>query len=266
MIKKIALALAIVVLAIAGAAYYFASNLDSLVKAVIERYGSEATQTRVTLKSVELKPTSGSGSLSGLVVANPKGFSGPEAISLGDIRVTLDIGSLQSNPIIIKDVQIIQPSISYEYASSGGNLETIQKNVQAYAAKFGGGQTEPKAGSASTGGEASKQPERKVIIENLVIRDGKIAASHAALQGRVISASLPTIQLKDIGKGSNGATPAEVAEKVLGTISAQASRVATGELQKQLGNLLKDPAGAIGGATGGAAGGAADKLKGLLGK
>jgi hypothetical protein len=266
MIKKIALALAIVVLAIAGAAYYFASNLDSLVKAVIERYGSEATQTRVTLKSVELKPTSGSGSLSGLVVGNPKGFSGAEAISLGDIRVTLDIGSLQSNPIIIKDVQIIQPSISYEYASGGGNLETIQKNVQAYAAKFGGGQTEPKAGSASTGGEASKQPERKVIIENLVIRDGKIAASHAALQGRAISASLPTIQLKDIGKGSNGATPAEVAEKVLGTISAQASRVATGELQKQLGNLLKDPAGAIGGATGGAAGGAADKLKGLLGK
>lgn len=265
MIKKIALAIAIVVLAIAGAAYYFASNLDSLVKAVVERYGSEATQARVTLKSVELKPTSGSGSLSGLVVGNPKGFSGAEAISLGDIRVTLDIASLQSNPIIIKDVQIIQPSISYEYASSGGNLEIIQKNVQAYAAKFGSGQTEPKVGTASTG-EASKQPERKVIIENLVIRDGKITASHAALQGRTISAGLPTIQLKDIGKGNNGATPAEVTEKVIGTISAQASRVATGELQKQLGNLLKDSAGAIGGATGGPAGGATDKLKGLLGK
>jgi len=53
MIKKIALALAVVVLAIAGAAYYFASNIDSIVKAVVERYGSEATQTSVKLKSVK---------------------------------------------------------------------------------------------------------------------------------------------------------------------------------------------------------------------
>ncbi|MCW0234488.1 MAG: hypothetical protein OJJ21_12885 [Ferrovibrio sp.] len=273
MIKKIALAVAIVVIAIAGAAYYFASNIDSLVKAVVERYGSEATQTSVTLKAVKLSITDGSGELSALTVKNPKGFSSADAITLGDIRMALDISTLQSNTIVIKDVTILQPAVLYEYAGGGGNLETIQKNVQSYAAKFSGGKTTPDqsaGGSAGADKTASKQPEKKVIIENLVIRDGKIAMTHQALQGRTLSAPLPTIQLKDIGKDKGGATPAEVAEKVIGTISAQASRVATAELQKQVGTLLKDQAGGLLGGTGGGSttGGSSptDKLKGLLGK
>lgn len=276
MMKKIALAVAILVIAIAGAVYYFASNLDSIVKAVIERYGSEATQASVTLKSVKLSVTEGSGQLSSLAVKNPKGFSGADAITLGDIKVALDLSTLQSNTIVVKDVTILQPSVLYEYAGGGANLQALQKNVQSYAAKFSGGKTEPNKSAGDPGQAASKQPEKKLIIENLVIRDGKVAVTHQALQGRTLSTSLPTIQLKDIGKDKGGATPAEVADKVIGAISAQASRVATAELQKQAGDLLKNQAGGLlGGATGGATGGSTggtgggsttDKLKGLLGK
>ena len=272
MMKKIALAVAIVVIAIAGAAYYFASNIDSIVKTVVERYGSEATQAKVTLKSVKLSITEGKGELNALAVQNPKGFSSSDAIALGDIKVALDLSTLQSNTIVIKDVTILQPSVLYEYAGGSGNLEALQKNVQSYAAKFSGGKTEPNKSAGDPAQSASKQPEKKVIIENLVIRDGKVAATHQALQGRTISANLPTIQLKDIGKDKGGATPAEVAEKVIGSISAAASRVATAELQKQAGDLLKNQAGGLlGGATGGATGGTTggsttDKLKGLLGK
>lgn len=264
MIKKLALAFAIVVVAIAGAAYYFASNLDSLVKAVVERYGSEATQARVSLKAVELSPTSGAGRLQGLTVGNPKGFATSEAIVLGDVRVSLDISTLQSNPIIIKEVLITQPAVTYEYAGGGSNLEVIQKNVQAYAARFSGSRPAggTQGGSATTGSKTDAAAERKVIIERLLVTDGKIGISHAALQGRSLSSPLPTIELKDIGKDKGGATPAEVADKVIGTISAQASRVASADLQKQLGAALKDQAGKIGGG----AEGAAEKLKGLLGK
>ena len=259
MIKKLALAFAIVVVALAGAAYYFASNLDSLVKAVVERYGSEATQARVSLKAVELSPTSGAGRLQGLTVGNPKGFATAEAISLGDIRVSLDIATLQSNPIVIKEVVIAQPAVTYEYAGGGSNLETIQKNVQAYAARFGG---QPARSVGNQGSKSDAAAERKVIIERLLVTDGKIGVSHAALQGRSMTSSLPTIELRDIGKDKGGASPAEVADKVIGTISAQVARVASADLQKQLGAALKEQAGAIGGA----AGGAADRLKGLLGK
>lgn len=274
MMKKFALALAIVIIAVAGAVYYFASNVDSIVKAVIERYGSEATQSSVTLKSVALSFTEGSGALGTLAVKNPKGFSSADAMTLGEIKVTLDISTLQSNTIVVKDVTILQPTVLYEYAGAGANLETIQKNVQSYAAKFSGGKTAPDQAAGNPSQAASQQPEKKVIIENLVIRDGKITATHQALQGRTISAALPNIQLKDIGKDKGGATPAEVAEKVIGSISAAASRVASAELQKQAGDLIRNQAGGLLGGAAGAgttgsgsgSGSTTDKLKGLLGK
>src|SRR3546814_20948760 len=128
MIKKVALVFAVLVVVIAGGVYYFASNLDGIVKAAIEKYGSEATQAKVSLKGVELSPTQGSGSLKGLVIGNPKGFSTPEAMSLGDVSISLDIGSLQSNPIVIKQVLIEQPAITYEYGAADSNLQAIQKN------------------------------------------------------------------------------------------------------------------------------------------
>ena len=276
MMKKFALALAIVIIAVAGAVYYFASNVDSIVKAVIERYGSEATQSSVTLKSVALSFTEGSGALGTLAVKNPKGFSSADAMTLGEIKVTLDISTLQSNTIVVKDVTILQPTVLYEYAGAGANLETIQKNVQSYAAKFSGGKTAPDQAAGNPSQAASQQPEKKVIIENLVIRDGKITATHQALQGRTISAALPNIQLKDIGKDKGGATPAEVAEKVIGSISAAASRVASAELQKQAGDLIRNQAGGLlggaagagttGSGSGSGSGSTTDKLKGLLGK
>lgn len=256
MLKKVALVFAVLVVVIAGGIYYFASNLDGIVKAAIEKYGSEATQAKVSLKAVELSPAQGSGSVKGLVIGNPKGFSTPEAMSLGDVSISLDIGSLQSNPIVIKQVLIEQPAITYEYGAGGSNLQAIQKNVQAYAASFGG--SSGKADSSASAG-SDKGSEKKVVIQDLLISGGKIGISAAALQGRSLSSPLPTIHLKDIGKDKGGATPAEVAQKIIGTISAEASQIAASDLQKQLGTLLKDGAG-------GAAGGAADKLKGLLGK
>lgn len=266
MVKKVALALAVIVLIIAGGVYYLFSNLDSLVKVAIETYGTEATQARVSVGKVTIGLREGSGAITDLKVANPKGFNTPEALSLGDISLKLDTATLQQNPIVIKEVTITRPKVTYEYASAGGNLETIQKNTQAYAQKMGAGGSKPN-GAATP--QKDGKAETKVIIERLVVSGGQIAMSHAALQGRELSAALPTITLTDIGKSQGGASPAEVAEKVLGTISQQAARVASGELQKQLGDQLK---GAIGGAAGaaggaaGAAGGAADKLKGLLGK
>src|SRR3546814_1619733 len=73
---------------------------------------------------------------------------------------------------------------------------------------------------------------------DLVISGGKIGISAAALQGRSLSSPLPTIHLKDIGKDKGGASPAEVAQKIIGTISAEASQIAARDLQKQLAPML----------------------------
>jgi hypothetical protein len=239
MLKKVLIGIAalvvVVVVAVGGGLYYLYSNLDSIVKAAIESYGGDATQTKVSVKDVKLSLTSGEGTISGLIVGNPKGFATPESLALGSVSVKIDTDSVTKMvsdpkaPVVIKEVVIAAPAITYERGASTGNLETIQQNVTRYA---GIDQSKPAAKPAS-GGKA----EPKFIIENLYVRDGKIAISHSALQGRTVSSGLPTIHLKDIGKDKGGASPAEVADKVLGAITQQASKIASVDLDKALGQL-----------------------------
>ena len=134
--KKLGITLAVLLLLIAGAAYYLFSNLNSLIKAAIEKYGSAATQTEVSVDSVHLSLTSGTGSISGISIGNPAGFSSNQALTLGQAAVQVDTSSIAGNgPIVIDNVTIAQPHVTYEVKGlgEGSNLQTIQHNVQAYA-------------------------------------------------------------------------------------------------------------------------------------
>jgi hypothetical protein len=264
MLKKLLIGLAaiavLLVVVIGGGVYYLYSNLDALVKAAIESYGGDATQTKVSVQSVKLSLTSGEGSISGLVIGNPSGFATPESLSLGSVSVKVDTNSVTKMPVVIKEVVIAAPSITYERGTSGGNLEKIQENVHRYA-----GLDQSKPAAKPAGGK----DEQKFIIENLYVRDGKIAISHSALQGRTLASGLPTIHLKDIGKDKGGASPAEVADKVLGAITQQASKIASVDLDKTLGQLKGAVGQQIQGVTGAAQqqlpGNVGDRLQGILG-
>ncbi len=260
MLKKILIGLGVLVVLIAGGLYYVWSNAGSYIKTALEHYGSQATQTTVKVDKVGLSPFGGEASLSGISIGNPKGYATPSAFALNQVGVKVDIGTVRSNTIVVKEINIDRPQITYEAGGTGGsNLQALQKNVQDYAAKMGGGSAPQKpAGSSS-------EPEKKLIIENLYVRNGQIAASHSALKGQVVNTALPTIHLTNIGKAKGGATPAEVANEVIGAISAQAAKVAAADLTKQL-DLLKGaiPGGIPGGA--GTGGGMGDQLRGLMGK
>ena len=113
------------------------------------------------------------------------------------------------------------------------------------------------------------------------MRDGKVGVSATFLQGKELSASLPTIHLKDIGKKEGGATPAEVADQLMTAITKSAtSAVSALNLDKMMGGAKKMLEGGAEGAKkmleGGAGGatktledatkGVGDTLKGLMGK
>ncbi len=263
--KKVLIGIAVVavllVVAVGGGLYYLYSNLDGIVKAAIESYGSDATQAKVSVQDVKLSLTSGEGSISGLVVGNPSGFATPQALSLGNVSVKVDTASVTGTPVVIKEVVVAAPSITYERGTSSGNLETIQQNVTRYA---GLDKAKPAEKPAAGG-----KDEPKFIIENLYVRDGKIAISHTALQGKTLSSGLPTIHLKDIGKDKGGASPAEIADKVLGAITQQAVKIASIDLDKAIGQIrgvvdqqLKGVGGAVQQQVPGNVG---DRLQGILG-
>jgi uncharacterized protein involved in outer membrane biogenesis len=236
----------VLIVVIAVGVYWFASNLDSLIKTAIETYGSEITKTEVTLDKVEISPTSGAGSLSGLKMGNPAGFKSDSAFNLGQVSVALDTSSLGSDTIVIKEIVIAAPAVTYEIGANGSNIDAIRKNVESYTGAAG-------SGGSSSGG--ANEGEIKMVIENLYIRDGKVNVSATALGGKSLGAPLPTIHLKDIGKDSGGATPGEVADKVIKAVSKGATKaVGTLNLDKVLGgatgvakDAMEKGKGAVGG-------------------
>ena len=226
-------------------------NLDRGIKAAVETLGPKYTQADVSLNEVDLSLKTGKGSLRGLTVGNPAGFKTAQAFSLGEITVQVDTSTVTSDVIVIEQIRILAPQITYESGKNGSNLDQLQKNVTAAAG--GAGET--------TGTEQGDSAEKavKLIIRDLQINDGKLSYSNALLGDTTVDVALPAIQLTNIGEKSGGATSAEVVKQVLAAInrkagSAIANSADIDKLKSQLQDQLKEKANkAVG-----------DKLKGLF--
>ena len=168
----------------------------------------------MSLAEVEISATSGEGILRGLKVGNPEPFKTDSAFSLGKVSVTIDPATITSGTIVIKEIVVSLPEITYELGSSGSNIDAIQKNVENYLGSSDeSGSTQEATATAEDDGEGTK-----LIIENLIIRGGKIKVSATLLKGKTLDASLPDIHLKDIGKDEGGASPGDIIEKVVASL------------------------------------------------
>jgi len=211
--------------------YFLYSSLDSIVKAAVEKYGSEITQAAVRLNSVKIELASGKGALRGLTVANPAGFKTDRAFSLGEISVQLDAASVMKDTVIIKEISISAPEVTYEFGLKGSNIDALKRNVDAYVAR--GKEQSGKGASPKDEGRGGK----KLVVEHLYVRNGKVNISAPELQGKTASAALPDIHLADIGKKSDGATAGELAEQVLGAMGRGAANAAvSSEIGKMIGS------------------------------
>src|SRR6185503_12310239 len=115
-----------------------------------------ACGTEVTLKSANVSIRNGDGKLSGLVVGNPKGYGTSNAFELDDIHLKLDTSTVMKDVVVIDDITIDKPHVTYEVGPGGSNVAVIQANCCAYA---GVGSDPPKAEKAEGG--------RKFIVKSL---------------------------------------------------------------------------------------------------
>ncbi len=233
-LKPIVLGLAVVVVIGVGyGAYYLLSNLDSIVKSAIEQYGSEITGTRVRVGSVKITLTEGRGTIRGLRVGNPSGFSSNDVFSLGEITLDLDTGSITESPVVIETLTIAAPQVRYEMsANAKSNLDAILANVKKYQ---GGGGGQPAA--EESGGEALK-----LKVQKFTFQDGKIDVDVTALAGagKDTSVALPALTMKNLG-GKSGAPPGDIGAEVIRKYSEKiVAAVAKQQLQSGAGKLLEN--------------------------
>jgi len=207
--KTILLVLGTIVLLVAAALIFLLQNIDGIVKAAIEKYGSEAAGTAVRVESVRIELKNGTGSIRGVTVANPSGFSAANLFSLGEVAIVLDASSLTSDLPVIKEIRIAAPAFRYEVnARAQTNLGIIQQNLKHFSAS--GGQRSEAASKKETG-------ETRLLVKRLSIADGQGTLDLSAFNGRTLEAKMPPVTLTDIG-GRRGVTPAALGETVLAAL------------------------------------------------
>jgi uncharacterized protein involved in outer membrane biogenesis len=193
--------------------------LDAGIKKGIETFGPQLTKVSVQLDAVKLSVLSGRGHLKGLVVGNPEGYKTPFAIRVGDASLALQPGSLFSDKIVIRSVNVQAPEIAFEGGLGGNNLKQIQANVDA---AVGGGQSAP----ATTSPPPPAGPGKKLQVDDFVISGGKVHVTLTGVAGKTTTVPLPDIHLSQLGTGPEGITAADLTRKVLDAVLAKAVEAA----------------------------------------
>jgi len=236
----------IVVLLIIVALTMIGVYLNSIIKAGVEAVGPKITGTTVKLDAVDLFPFSGQGRLKGLVVGNPPGFQAERAFKLADAKVKVDLKSALSDKLIIEEILIDGPEITYEGGPSGSNISKIQENVAAF-----GKSVAPKE-AAESKSQRRDPTQKKVQINHFIVKNAQLNASTSMLKGKTLMIPMPDIHLKDIGKDSGGVTVQTAAAEIFAAVnkSVVQSVASSGKLLEKAAEAAGEAAKNIGGEAG----------------
>ncbi len=232
-IKHIFFALIAIIFIGAAAAVMF---MENIVKTAVHKYGSEIVGTSVELRGFSLNPFKGTASIRGFTVANPQNYQTPHLFNLGGISVKIDMKSVFTDTIVIEDITVSKPVITYEMLSlNQNNIKQIQENVaQNTSSAAASEQKDAKADAKS-----ASAPAKKVIIRKLTIAEGELqAVTSLQKDAAKIDVKLPAIVLSDIGGDKTGkgesiaASVSKIITKILNTASQTVVKNNLGDLKK----------------------------------
>lgn len=214
----------IVIVLVAGWLY-----LEPLVKGVVNKFGTQVAGTEVTLAGFSLHPLDGEVEIKGFRVANPEGYTTPNLLSLGGVFVKVDPKSLFSDTIVVENVRITKPELTYEMPNfSTSNVMQLQENVAKNTAK-----TSAPAAKEETK-EASSAPAKNVVIRKVLVEDGALSALTPLQKNKEpLVLKLPAIEINGIGDGKKNMTIDQSIAVVFNKILFNATSVVT----KELGNV-----------------------------
>lgn len=256
--------------------------LGPIVRTTAEKLGPSVLGTRVDVTNAHMRVLSGLVKMEGVVVGPPEGFDA-NVFEMQNFRVDLDTASLfggADEPIVVRDITIEGPFVTYELKGLRDNLHKLLANLGA----DDDGEEKPEEKKEVE----KKEGGRKVVIEHFLFKDAKVRVAVAGGKGAVVP--LPDIELKDIGRSSGGATALDATGQILrqitvGTViavkdvlvdlggaavdaaagAAGAAADAVGDAAGAAADAVGDAAGAAADAIGDAAGKAADAVTGALG-
>lgn len=223
--------------------------LGPIVKKAVNTVGPKITGTRVELDAAKISPLTGGGTLAGLFVGNPEGWTGDKAFYLSEVRASVQPASLIGDCIVVNEVFIDGPEFVYErrgLLGGGSNIDALLKQIET---NTGGGAKTPSAEP----GEAPAGEPKKFAIKSFRLQNAKVTLIGL---GQEVTLPLPPLTITDLGVKEGGITADQAATAVLKQVLSQISVVAADAVKQAGGAVLQ------GGAAGGEA--AKDAAKGAL--
>lgn len=222
----------LLLLLIAGGAYYMLSGAGDFIRTQIEQQGSKYLGTSVSVFSVDLALTEGRMTISDLDIDNPKGFSNEDAFSV-DV-ITLDLGDITGEPYVVQTVNIDAAEILYEVDANGkGNLLVLKNNLMA---NLPDAQNEP---------ESEEGANPLVIVENVTVSNVRLKLNFEnlptgefAIKTKAYEISLPTFNAGPIGS-PNGMPANQVGVAVVDAMLSNVIAAAKSEAKRRLAEEAK---------------------------
>jgi uncharacterized protein involved in outer membrane biogenesis len=180
--------------------------LGSIVKAGVNRIAPKLTQTRVVLDGATISPLTGSGTLTGLSVDNPPGWTEGRAFYLGSIHVAIQPSSFFKDHIVINEITIDGAEFAYETKIISSNINDLLKNIESAT----GGSKKPEATAAN--GQPLKFEVRHFRLTNSKVTIGVGVAA--------LPLPMPPIELNNLGTTGGGITADQLAFAVMRSVTS----------------------------------------------
>ena len=193
--KKLIIFIA-VILAIGGSAFWFLTSdkLNVIIAEQIEIQGKKFTEQLVTVEKVDMQLLSGAGTINGLILNNPSGYTATPLFALNEITLDINLESLggvrEGKPIVIDAIVIDKPEALVEFNETGGSniqviLDAINKNI-------------PQS-SAGNETSASQNDSPKIRVKKFVLAGVALRVDLTKLGNTTHKKTLPDINLYNIG-------------------------------------------------------------------
>lgn len=231
--KIVKIMLILFVVCIVAAFLFFTMLIDKTVKHGVELVGPQIVGVPVALEDVDISVFTGSGEITNLVIGNPDGFDTEFLVKVDRAHLDVDLKTLLSDKIIIEEIIVEGPEFAYEMSLKGSNISKFLENLKR------GKKDDAEEGVKAEPAEEQKEKSggKKIQINLFRITDAKVR-----LQSDAVVLPMPDIELKDIGKESDGASPVEAAAEIFSEVSSNIVNVVSnigGALKKTGSGIIK---------------------------
>ncbi len=224
-LKALRIVLLVIVILVVAVVVVVGLFANRAVKIGIEAAATKTLNVGVTIDDVDLSIMGGKLALQNLLINNPPGYEHDKLLELKDAKIAVDIKSLLSDVVHIREIKLDGVDVVLEQRGiSGNNLQDVIKAIP-------------------SGAEAQGEPEaagKKLHIDNLEISNVTVKVKLLPVPGKADTVTLKLSPIKMTNLGSdNKLDTAALSGKILLAIARGVAEQGIGVLPKEMVDTMK---------------------------